>query len=126
MRSWFNGNRPRALALLAIGVVVIGAVVSRLPVLGLGEIDWDEGVYWLSMQSMRNGHALYTSVYSSQTARLPVVCRAAVGAARRRHRPRARAVMPAWGAVAVAAGSVIGWRLGGRVAAVGGGGDVGG
>ena len=117
MRSWFNRNRPRALALLAIGVVVIGTVVSRLPVLGLGEIDWDEGVYWLSMQSMRNGHALYTSVYSSQPPAFLLFAEppwALLGGGI----VAARAVMLAWGAVAVAAGSVIGWRLGGRVAAV--------
>ncbi len=86
MRSWVTRNRQAALALAAIAVVVIGTVVSRLPVLGLGEIDWDEGVYWLSMQSMQAGHALYTSVYSSQPPCLPPPRRTTVGAARRGHR----------------------------------------
>ncbi len=117
MRSWFNGNRPRALALVAIGVVVIGTVVSRLPVLGVGEIDWDEGVYWLSMQSMRSGHALFTSVYSSQPPAFLLFAEppwALLGGGI----VAARAVMLAWGAVAVAAGGVIGWRLAGPVAGV--------
>lgn len=117
MRSWFDGNRPRALALLAIGVVVLATVVSRLPVLGVGEIDWDEGVYWLSMQSMRSGHALFVSVYSSQPPAFLLFAEplwAVLGAGI----VAGRAVMLAWGAVAVVAGSVIGWRLGGRVAAV--------
>jgi 4-amino-4-deoxy-L-arabinose transferase-like glycosyltransferase len=117
MPSWFNRNRPRALALLTIGVVVIGTVVSRLPVLGIGEIDWDEGVYWLSMQSMRSGHALFSSVYSSQPPAFLLFAEppwALLGGGI----VAARAVMLAWAAVAVVAGSVIGWRLGGRVAAV--------
>jgi 4-amino-4-deoxy-L-arabinose transferase-like glycosyltransferase len=117
MRSWFSRDRPRALALLAIAVAVIATVVSRLPVLGLGEIDWDEGVYWLSMQSMRGGHPLFVSVYSSQPPAFllfaePVWALLGAGIV------AGRAVMLAWAAVAVVAGSVIGWRLGGRMAAV--------
>ncbi|MDQ6856903.1 MAG: hypothetical protein M3Z57_07515 [Candidatus Dormibacteraeota bacterium] len=118
MRSWFNRNRPRALATGAIGVVVLGTVASRLPLLGLGEIDWDEGVYWLSMQSMRSGHALFTSVYSSQPPAFLLFAEppwALLGGGI----AAARAVMLAWAVVAVVAGSVIGWRLGGRLAAVG-------
>ena len=117
MRSWFNRNRPRALALLGIGTVVVVTVASRLPVLGLGEIDWDEGVYWLSMQSMQSGHALYASVYSSQPPAFLLVTEppwALLGGGI----VAARAVMLAWGVIAVIAGGVIGWRLGGRVAAV--------
>jgi 4-amino-4-deoxy-L-arabinose transferase-like glycosyltransferase len=117
MRSWFNSNRPRVLALLAVGAVVIGTVVSRLPVLGVGEIDWDEGVYWISMQSMHAGHALYTSVYSSQPPAFLLFAEppwALLGGGI----VAARAVMLAWGVVAVVAGSVIGWRLGGAVAGV--------
>ena len=117
MRTWFNRNRPHALALLAIGLAVVAVVISRLPVLGDGEIDWDEGVYWLSMQSMRSGHALFASVYSSQPPAFllfaePVWALLGGGIV------AARAVMVAWCAVAVAAGGVVGWRLGGRVAAV--------
>ena len=115
MRSWFNGNRPRALALLAIGVVVIATAVSRVPLLGVGEIDWDEGVYWLSMQSMRSGHALFTSVYSSQPPAFLLFAEppwAVLGGGI----VAARAVMLAWGAIAVAAGGVIGWRLAGPLA----------
>lgn len=117
MRSWSGRNRPRTLALLAVAGVVVATVVSRLPVLGLGEIDWDEGVYWLSMQSMRSGHALFVSVYSSQPPAFLLFAQplwALLGAGI----VAGRAVMVAWGAVAVVAGSAIGWRLGGRVAAV--------
>jgi 4-amino-4-deoxy-L-arabinose transferase-like glycosyltransferase len=117
MSSWFARNRPQALTVLAIGAVVVATVVSRLHVLRFGEIDWDEGVYWLSMQSMRSGHPLFVSVYSSQppafllfTEPLWALLGGGIAAA--------RAVMLAWGAVAVIAGGVIGWRLGGRVAAV--------
>ncbi|HSP65970.1 MAG TPA: glycosyltransferase family 39 protein, partial [Candidatus Deferrimicrobium sp.] len=117
MRSWFSRDRPRALALLAIGLVVVGTAVSRLPVLGLGEIDWDEGVYWLSMQSMRSGHALFTSVYSSQPPAFLLFAEppwALLGGGI----VAARAVMLGWAAAGVVAGSVIGWRLAGPVAAV--------
>jgi 4-amino-4-deoxy-L-arabinose transferase-like glycosyltransferase len=117
MPSWSNGNRPRALAFVAIGVVVVVTVLSRVPVLGIGEVDWDEGVYWLSMQSMRSGHPLFLSVYSSQPPAFLLFAEpvwAVLGAGI----VAGRAVMLAWGAVAVVAGSVIGWRLGGKIAAV--------
>ncbi len=117
MRSWLSGNRPRTLALLAIGSLVMVTVLSRLPVLGLGEIDWDEGVYWLSMQSMRSGQPLFTSVYSSQPPAFLLLTEppwALLGGGI----VAARAVMLAWGAIAVGAGGVIAWRLGGRLAGV--------
>ncbi len=117
MRPWFDRNRPQALTLLGIGIVVVVTVASRLPVLGVGEIDWDEGVYWLSMQTVQSGHALYASVYSSQPPAFLLFTEppwALLGGGI----VAARAIMLAWGAIAVVAGGVIGWRLGGRIAAL--------
>ncbi|HWF57894.1 MAG TPA: hypothetical protein VG520_06045 [Candidatus Dormibacteraeota bacterium] len=117
MRVWLARNRLDALAVGAIAVTVIVATASRLPWLGGGEIDWDEGVYWLSMQSMQAGHALFVSVYSSQPPAFLLVTEppwALLGAGI----AAARAVMLWWGAIAVVAGAIAGWRLGGRVAAV--------
>jgi hypothetical protein len=117
MRAWVARNRRDALAIYAISAIVVITVTSRLPFVGGGEIDWDEGVYWLSMQSMQAGHALFVSVYSSQPPAFLLMTEppwALLGASI----AAARAVMLWWGAGAVVAGSVIGWRLGGRVAAV--------
>jgi len=117
MRVWLARNRPDALAIGAIAMAVIVTAASRLPWLGSGEIDWDEGVYWLSMQSMQSGHALFVSVYSSQPPAFLLLTEppwALLGA----DIAAARAVMLLWCAVAVIAGGIVGWRLGGRVAAV--------
>jgi hypothetical protein len=117
MREWLSRHRRGALAIGAIGVAVVVTAATRLPLLGGGQIDWDEGVYWLSMQSMQAGHALFTSVYSSQPPAFLLLTEppwALFGGGI----VAARAVMLAWGVIAVVAGGAIGWRLGGRVAAV--------
>jgi len=117
MRAWLARNRRGALAIGAIAVTVIVTATSRLSFLGGGEIDWDEGVYWLSMQSMQAGHALFVSVYSSQPPAFLLVTEppwALLGGGI----AAARAVMLGWSAIAVVAGSIVGWRLGGRVTAV--------
>jgi 4-amino-4-deoxy-L-arabinose transferase-like glycosyltransferase len=117
MRLWPDGNRLRAFAPAAIGLIAIATAAGHLPLLGTSEMDWDEGVYWLSMQSMQTGHSLFTSVYSSQPPAFLLFTEppwALLGAGI----AAARAVMLAWGAAAVVAGGVIGWRFGGRVAAV--------
>jgi 4-amino-4-deoxy-L-arabinose transferase-like glycosyltransferase len=100
-----------------IAVVLIVMAASRVWLLGAGEIDYDEGVYWLSMQSMLAGHPLFTAVYSSQPPAFLLSTEppwALLGGTI----DAARAVMLFWGAIAVVAASVIGWRLGGRIAAV--------
>jgi 4-amino-4-deoxy-L-arabinose transferase-like glycosyltransferase len=117
MRLWPDGNRLRALVPAAIALLVVATVASRLHLLGSHELDWDEGVYWLSMQSMQAGHPIFTSVYSSQPPLFllstePAWAFLGAGIA------AARAVMLAWSAIAIVAGSVIGWRVGGRVAAL--------
>jgi hypothetical protein len=117
MPSWLARNRRAAPAAAAIALAVIVMVAAHLPMLGNGEFDWDEGVYWISMQTMRSGHALFSSVYSSQPPAFLLLTEppwALLGGGI----AAARAVMLLWGAVAVVAGGVIGWRLGGRVAAV--------
>jgi len=117
MRAWLARNRRDVLAIGAITATVIVTTASRLPWLGSGEIDWDEGVYWLSMQSMQAGRALFVSVYSSQPPAFLLFTEppwALLGAGI----AAARAVMLWWGAIAVVAGGIVGWRLGGRVAAV--------
>ena len=117
MRAWLARNRRGVLAIGAIAVTVIVTATSRLSFLGGGEIDWDEGVYWLSMQSMQAGHALFVSIYSSQPPAFLLVTEppwALLGGGI----AAARAVMLGWSAIAVVAGSIVGWRLGGRVTAV--------
>src|SRR5215467_13828182 len=51
----------------AAGLLVAAAAVAvRAPLLGGGQIDYDEGVYWQSLRALAAGRALFTSVYSSQ------------------------------------------------------------
>ncbi len=107
----------RALAIAAIGAVLIALVATHLPHLSAGPLDYDEGIYWLSLRSMRAGHPLFTSVYSSQPPAFLLVTEPPwswLGGSIE----AGRAVMLAWSAVAVAAGSVLGWRLGGRLVGV--------
>ena len=102
MRAWLARNRRDALAVGAIAITVVVTVTSRLSFLGGGEIDWDEGVYWLSMQSMQAGHPLFLSVYSSQPPAFLLVSEppwALLGGGI----AAARAVMMWWGAIAVVA-----------------------
>ena len=54
--------RPAALAV----VPVLAAVVVRALAVWGPQVDYDEGVYWESLRAMRDGHALFTDVYSSQ------------------------------------------------------------
>ncbi len=113
----FRAPSRNAQTLIAIAAIAVIVVVTRLPLLGAGEIDYDEGVYWLSLQSMQAGHPLFTAVYSSQPPAFLLFTLppwALLGASI----TAARTVMLAWAVIGVAAGSVIGWRLGGRVAAI--------
>lgn len=54
---------PMVLALPA--VLLIGTCI-RAAILGSGQFDYDEGVYWESLRAMVAGHPLFSSVYSSQ------------------------------------------------------------
>lgn len=99
----------------ALVAILAVTVVTRLPHLGSGELNWDEGLYWLSLESMRAGHQLFTQVYSSQPpAFLPLsywpwrMLGGTIGAA--------RGLMVAWEVLGIASGAVIGWRLAGPVA----------
>jgi 4-amino-4-deoxy-L-arabinose transferase-like glycosyltransferase len=47
-------------------LLLVVAIAVRAPLLGGGQIDYDEGVYWQSLRSLAAGNALFTSVYSSQ------------------------------------------------------------
>ena len=49
-------------AVLVLGV----ALALRAPLLGGGQIDFDEGVYWQSLRALAAGGALFAEVYSSQ------------------------------------------------------------
>jgi hypothetical protein len=49
-----------AVALLLVALLV------RAPLLGGGQIDYDEGVYWQSLRAIAAGHPLFASVFSSQ------------------------------------------------------------
>jgi 4-amino-4-deoxy-L-arabinose transferase-like glycosyltransferase len=54
------------LPLLGLAAVLVVAAALRAPLLGGGQIDYDEGVYWQSLRALAAGHALFASVYSSQ------------------------------------------------------------
>jgi hypothetical protein len=58
--------RGRALPIAAIVAILVVLVATHLPHLSAGPLDYDEGIYWLSLRSMREGHPLFTSIYSSQ------------------------------------------------------------
>src|SRR5215471_14608240 len=51
---------------LAAGAVLAAAIVLRAPLLGGGQIDYDEGVYWQSLRALAAGRPLFSAVYSSQ------------------------------------------------------------
>ena len=109
--------RGRALPIAAIVAVLVALVATRLPHLSTGPLDFDEGVYWLSMRSMRAGNPLFTSVYSSQPPAFLLVTEPPwdwLGGSIE----AGRAVMLAWSVLGVGAGAVLGWCLGGRVVGV--------
>jgi hypothetical protein len=59
----------RAEPWIAIGAflaIMGGSVWRRLAMLPRLSFDWDEGVYWQSLESMRHGHHLFVEVFSSQ------------------------------------------------------------
>lgn len=56
--SALNGQLPTLLVILAAALIL-------WPLNG-GQRDYDEGVYWQSLRGMASGHALFTSVFSSQ------------------------------------------------------------
>jgi hypothetical protein len=56
----------RRLPLLGLAAVLVVAAALRAPLLGGGQIDYDEGVYWQSLRALAEGHPLFSSVYSSQ------------------------------------------------------------
>ena len=59
----------RAEPWIAIGAflaILGGSVWRRLAMLPRLSFDWDEGVYWQSLESMRHGHHLFVEVFSSQ------------------------------------------------------------
>ena len=110
-------RRRAGITIGATLIVVVVTVASRVAYLRGPEVDWDEGVYWLSLLSMSAGHPLFQSVFSSQppaflgfTEPLWAVLGGGIGAARE--------VMLGWWVAAVIAGAWIGWRLDGGVAAV--------
>jgi hypothetical protein len=81
--------------------------------LGSGQFDYDEGVYWQSLRALASGHRIFSSVFSSQPPAFLLLLQppwsalgGTIGAA--------RLVMLGWGILAVASGAVIGWRLLGR------------
>ena len=112
MRGQRRPARPRWLPAAAIGAVVLVTALSRIPHLGTGELDFDEGVYWLSLRSLRAGHAFATEVYSSQPPAFLLGLQPAwawLGGTIE----AARALMTGWGCVAVVAAGVSAWRLAG-------------
>src|SRR5579884_2660955 len=50
----------------ALAGVCVVALLLRLWAVGGGSSDYDEGVYWQSLRAMADGHALFSSVFSSQ------------------------------------------------------------
>jgi hypothetical protein len=110
-------GRGGRLAAVFVALVMLATVLTRIPYAGGPQIDYDEGVYWLSMQSMQAGHGLFRSVYSSQppaflgvTEPIWAILGGSIVAA--------RAVMLTWWVAGVAAGAYVAWRLAGGAAAV--------
>ncbi|MHB8719295.1 MAG: hypothetical protein ACYDAC_10465 [Candidatus Dormibacteria bacterium] len=104
--------------LAAIAVLVLATVVTRIPNLGSGPLDFDEGVYWLSLRSLREGHTLFTQVYSSQPPAFLLGVEPLwswLGGTIE----AARSLMTAWACVAVVAAAITGWRLAGPWTGVG-------
>lgn len=107
----------RALPIAAIAAILVALVATHLPHLSAGPLDYDEGIYWLSLRSMRAGHPLFASVYSSQPPAFLLMTEPPwswLGGSIE----AARAAMLAWSVIAVAAGAALGWRLGGRLVGV--------
>lgn len=50
---------------LLIGICLVGLVLRLWPIAGFS-IEYDEGVYWQSLRALAGGHALFSSVFSSQ------------------------------------------------------------
>ncbi len=46
--------------------ILAGALLLRILPLGAFSTEFDEGVYWLSLRAMAEGHALYSSIYYAQ------------------------------------------------------------
>ncbi|HEX6819638.1 MAG TPA: glycosyltransferase family 39 protein [Ktedonobacterales bacterium] len=46
--------------------ILAGALLLRILPLGVFSTEYDEGVYWLSLRAMAQGHALYSSIYYAQ------------------------------------------------------------
>jgi 4-amino-4-deoxy-L-arabinose transferase-like glycosyltransferase len=59
-------DRGTRAPLLGLAAVLAVALVLRAPLLGGGQVDYDEGVYWQSLRAMAAGSPLFTAVYSSQ------------------------------------------------------------
>jgi 4-amino-4-deoxy-L-arabinose transferase-like glycosyltransferase len=109
--------RGRALPIAAIVAIVLVLIATHLPHLSAGLRDYDEGIYWLSLRSMREGNPLFTSVYSSQPPAFLLLTEPPwnwLGGSIE----AGRAVMLAWSVIGVGAGAVVGWCLGGRLVGV--------
>lgn len=59
--------RTRLNFLIAGGAILLAAAAMRtVAIVALGQIDYDEGVYWQTLRSMSAGHRLYEEVFYSQ------------------------------------------------------------
>ena len=106
--------RGGVLPIAAIVAILVVLVATHLPHLSAGNLDYDEGIYWLSMRSLRAGNPLFTSVYSSQPPAFLLLTEPPwnwLGGSIE----AGRAVMLAWAVIGVGAGAVLGSRLGGRL-----------
>jgi 4-amino-4-deoxy-L-arabinose transferase-like glycosyltransferase len=115
--SLVRGIDDRLVGGLCVGVILAVTVASRVHLLGAGERNFDEGVYWLSLRAMQAGHPLYSAVYSSQPPAFLLLTEP-VWALLGGSIEAARTVMLAWALIGVASGTVIGWRLAGPVAGI--------
>ena len=96
--------------LFVLVIVIVVTVLTRIPHFGTGELDFDEGVYWLSLRSMRLGNHLYSQVYSSQPPLFLQMLEplwSGLGGTLE----AARVLMTSWDVVALLAATVVGWRL---------------
>ncbi len=97
--------------------MLLALVVLRLPLLGSGQLDYDEGVYWVSLRALHAGNPIFVSVFSSQPPAFLLLVEptwVALGGSI----AAARAVMLAFGIGAVLSGALLGRRLLGSTGAV--------
>jgi 4-amino-4-deoxy-L-arabinose transferase-like glycosyltransferase len=108
-----RARQARRLDIWALAVILLGALAYMALSLGRFSTEYDEGVYWQSLRAMARGHALYSSIFSSQPPFFLLGVYPGyllLG----QSLLAARAVIAVYALTGIVAIYVIGWALGGR------------